>query len=267
MVESAGGIVHRCNARALGRAQLHRMTPLAHHLAHSITRGRTTLLTLTLAAVAAAGFTACGGTAASSDRERGRSRPAPRQSVRHAQPRDDRAVARRALIRVGDLPAGWSAESPVRTVARCSARALRATTALESSARMHLNYTDIQEDLGLYATPRGSASAFRRLNSRQSEACLRNAMYHRIRARQRGARVAPLSVVRVDRPEAWTRSVRLTTTVTTRTVDAGYIDVVRIRKGRALALLLLISSPSPLDEQSYAAVNDLMNQRIDKSLN
>jgi hypothetical protein len=185
----------------------------------------------------------------------------------HAPAPTDRMRVHGALLRHSDLPREWEARRPFRTRLRCGSGDPFATAVAQgSSRRFHQENSDIEEFVALFANDAASRSAFVRLNSRASNRCFRRDVRRSMSEYAEGAPVTPLTLVR-DEPGRDQHAMRFDATVATELGNVnGYIDVMRRRVRRGIAVLVFLIGSRPLSEQMTEGLVALSVRRLGKTL-
>ncbi len=218
-------------------------------------------MTLALAGLALAG---CGGGAATGAKSptnaastTGTTQPAATTSV---SPPTDHASADKALMTVDDLPPGWAQEPRYPEGLSCgSFKPFASATTIARSGRMHNNYSDVQETIGVFPTQAASDTAYRQLNSKQGELCFLRTMRHRIRLHSGtdgiGLRIDPLRTDLIDDLGPHARAVNYSASFTSEVgVARIHVDIVRAQAERSVAVLLLVSGFTFVDYEQAAAL-------------
>jgi hypothetical protein len=213
--------------------------------------------------VVAAGVAACGsadkgdggGAAAASARTQRPAAPSP--------PATDVARARTALVRLADMPQGWSEQRGNVTRLRCgSFEPFAGASALVRSRRLTQEHSGVQERIALYRSTAAAARALRRLDSRTAASCLRRELQRHV-SEESGGPAGPATLVREERLGPTSRARRYTSTgVGNYGKVVGYIDAVHARVGRALAALVIVAGPSPPDEALYNRIVAVATRRL-----
>jgi hypothetical protein len=203
-----------------------------------------------------------GGTVAATTRTQAQPRPRP-----PAPPANDVARARRGLVSVADLPEGWSEQSGTVTRLNCGDfEPFAGATVLVRSRRLTAGNEGVQQRIALYRSPAAAARALRRLDSRPAAECLRRELRRRVSQESDGP-AGPAQLVRAERLGPSSNARRYTSTsVGNYGKVVGYIDAVHARVGRALAALVVVSGPTPPNEDLYNRVVAIARRRLDATL-
>jgi hypothetical protein len=179
----------------------------------------------------------------------------------------DAVLARRALVRLADLPDGWSEDRGTVTRLRCGAfQPFRGASALIRSRRLTHEHAGVQERVAIFPTVAIARRELRRLDSGTAAACLRREVRRRV-SEEAGGPASPARLVRVERlgPAATARRY-ISESVSSYGKVIGYIDAVHVRVGRALAALVFVSGPSPPEGALYERVVKLAPRRLQVAL-
>jgi hypothetical protein len=232
------------------------MTDLAHHFARWLT---------VLAALVAAGslLAGCGDDGAatgakspSGTTQAARTKPAPTYSAP-----TDRASAKRALMTIEDLPPGWTkGEERYPEGLSCgSFKPLAEASETVHSGRLHQRYSDVQELIAIFPTEAAATEAYRQLNSKKAERCLLRTMHQRIMLHSGtdgiGLVIEPLRTDLVDDLGPSSRAVNYSTSFRSEVgVARQFVDVVRSKVGRSVAVLLVVSGFTFVDYEQAASL-------------
>jgi hypothetical protein len=216
----------------------------------------------------AAAVAACGG--ASGDQTAGPTATTARtQPAATRAPADvsDEALATRALVRLADLPRGWTEERGTVTRLQCGTfQPFSGAKALVRSKRLTHDHYGVQERVAVYATVAAARDALRRLDSGTAANCLRRELRRHV-SEEAGAPASPARLVRMERlgPTATARRY-ISSSVNQYGSVIGFIDAVHVRIGRALAALVFVSGPSPPDVDLYEHVAQLAPKHLQTAL-
>lgn len=238
-------------------------------------RVRRTLGLMSVALLVAAALAGCGsardaggsGTVATARTRPSSTRPATTTPARTAAGEHDVARARDALVRLADLPDGWTEQAGAVTRLHCgSFEPFGRTSALVRSLRLTQEHAGVQERIALYPTAADARRALRRLDSRTAAGCLRRELRRHV-SKESGGPAGPAQLVRAEPlgPGAQARRY-VSTSVSSYGKVVGYIDAVHIRVGRALGALVLVTGPSPPDEKLYERVVAVVTRRLRTTL-
>ncbi|HEX7291555.1 MAG TPA: hypothetical protein VF250_10560 [Conexibacter sp.] len=194
-------------------------------------------------------------------------RTSPQTRPPEAPPLDDVARAERALVRLADLPDGWSEQAGHVTRLRCGGfEPFAGASAIVRSRRLTQEHSGVQERIALYRSPAAAARALRRLDSSTAVRCLRQELRRRV-SEEAGGPARPAEVMRAERLGPTSNARRyISEGVGNYGKFVGYIDAVHARVGRALAALVVVSGPGPPDEALYERVVALVTRRLDATL-
>jgi hypothetical protein len=214
--------------------------------------------------VVAAALAACGD---ASDRDGGgaatAAAPTRTTTPAAALPRGDVARAEHALVRLADLPGGWSEQAGNVTRLRCGGfDPFLGASALVRSRRLTQENTGVQERIALYRSPAAAARALRRLDSSAAARCLRQELRRHVSEEAEGP-AGPANLVRAERLGPAANARRYTSEgIAEYGKFVGYIDAVHARVGRALAALVVVSGPTPPDEALYDRIVAVVTRRL-----
>jgi len=164
----------------------------------------------------------------------------------------DAAIARGSLLRLGDLPSGWTAQKAGETTGRCDTieAAKRKVSARVTSPTFSRNETTVASGtVYLFADAAAASTAFRSLTSQQTRECiadvLRSGLAKTSTARFGKPRTGDLAVGSVGDDRA---AARLTLPATDEGVHVRlFVDVVYVRVGRGVEIELFSAAPRPFD--------------------
>jgi hypothetical protein len=184
----------------------------------------------------------------------------------------DRVTAPRAVLRLADLPAGWTASprSGARTPSACAGyrRARAAVSAHANSQNFSHLSSQASHTVYLYANARRARSAFGRLTSAAARRCVgaeTKTKLERLRSTVGAARTSRLRIARVGDQSAMDRiavdyraSDGETATLT--------LDLVYVREGRGLSLFALVDETTTFDARLRARLTSTADRRLRKLL-
>lgn len=179
----------------------------------------------------------------------------------------DVALAKRALVRLADLPGGWTEDGHTVTRLQCGAlQVFHGASALVRSKRMTQEHLGVQERVAVYATVAGARAALRRLDSPTAADCLRRELQRHV-SDESGGPARPARLVRAERlgPTATARRY-ISASISSYGKVIGYIDAVHVRVGRALGALVLVSGPAPPEVDLYERVVQLAPKHLQATL-
>lgn len=222
------------------------------------------LVAMAVAACGGAGEDGAGTTVAAPATTTPRTQPAP-SSANAAT--SDVALAERSLVRLADLPDGWSESGGTVTRLQCGTlQPFRGASALVRSKRLTYQHYGVQERVAVYATSAGARDALRRLDSRQAADCLRRELRRHV-SEEAGGPASPARLVRAERMGSSSTTRRyISVSVSSYGKVIGYIDAVHVRMGRALAALVFVSGPSPPDVALYERIVQIAPRRLQATL-
>jgi hypothetical protein len=175
-----------------------------------------------------------------------------------------RALAARALVRLSDMPGGWTAKrvSVPDFCCREAADPFAGARAVATSPRLLRGDNSLQATVGLFATTAAGRRAFARSNARPALACLRRNARQRM-SDEAGSLATPLELLRLEETERWERAMRYAASADgpIGAID-GYIEVVHRRAGRALGAVVIVSTPTPIDDDVYERVVERFAGRL-----
>lgn len=207
--------------------------------------------------LAACGSDDDGGAAAATARARPQTRPAVSPSA------NDVARAKRALVRLPDFPDGWSETGgSIRSIDCGGFQPFRGANTLVRSRRLTLEEAGVQERIAIYPTAVAARRALARLDSRRAARCLRRELRRRV-SDEAGGPAGPAELVRFDRLGPAAHATRyVSTSVSSYGKVVGFIDAVHVREGHAVAALVFVSGPMPLDQALYDDVVAIVLRRL-----
>jgi len=228
-------------------------------------------MVLVMLVLATIGMAACGETG-DDDADRGDRGTVATTTARTPPPApaadlNDVAHARRALIRLADLPEGWREEEGSVTRLDCGTfHPYDGASSIVTSARLTIDSAGVQERIAIYPSVAASRRALRRLDSRPATTCLRQELRRHVSA-EAGGPAKPTQLARLDRlgPTAHARRY-ITSAIGNYGKVIGYIDAVHERVGRALVALVFVAGPAPPDEELYDSVVALVSRRVKTTL-
>jgi hypothetical protein len=218
------------------------------------------VVTTAVAACGNAGDGDDGATVATTTSSQPQTRPA-------APSADDVAWAKQALVRLTDLPQGWSEQRGNVTRLNCgSFEPFRGSSALVRSPRLTLEHAGVQERIALYRTVAAARRALARLDSDRAADCLRRELRRHV-SEEAGAPAGPAKLVRVDRLGRTAHATRyMSTSVSNYGKVIGYIDAVHALQGRAVAALVFVTGPARPNEELYDDVVAVVMRRLRTTL-
>lgn len=171
--------------------------------------------------------------------------------------------AKRALVRLADMPDGWSEQKGDVARLDCGGfEPFAGADTLVRSPRLTWHHTGVQERIALYRSPAAAARALRRLDSDRAASCLRRELQRHVSAEAESP-ASPAELVRQERLTATSHATRyVSTAVGNFGKIVGVIDAVHVRAGRSLAALAIVSSPDPLDVELYDRIVGLVAHRL-----
>lgn len=220
------------------------------------------LVATAVTACGGAGGDGAGGTVATTRRTR--TQPS---ASRVSQNLSDVTIAKRSLVKLADLPAGWTEGGGTVTRLQCGRlEVFRGASALVRSPRLTQDHFGVQERVAVYPTVAAAQAALRRLDSRTAAGCLRRELQRHV-SEESGGPARPARLVRADRlgPTATARRY-ISASISSYGKVIGYIDAVHVRVGRALAALVLVSGPAPPEADLYEHVVQLAPKRLQTTL-
>jgi hypothetical protein len=179
----------------------------------------------------------------------------------------DLTLAKRALVRLDDLPGGWTEDGGTVTRLRCGAfHPFLGASALVRSTRLTQDHSGVQERIAVFPSAAIARRELVRLDSRTAAGCLRREVRRRV-SEEAGGPAGPAELVRAERlgPGAQARRY-VSTSVSSYGKVVGYIDAVHVVAGRSLAALVFVSGPSPPDEALYERVVEIVSRRLQSTL-
>lgn len=221
------------------------------------------LVAMAVAACGGAGNDSAGTTVATTTT---RTQPAPADTSADAGT-GDVALAEQALVRLADLPDGWTEGRGTVTRLQCGTlQPFRGASALVRSKRLTQDHYGVQERVAIYPDDAAARAALRRLDSRIAAGCLRRELRRHV-SDEAGGPASPARLVRAERtgPNSTTRRY-ISTSVSSYGKVIGYIDAVHVRMGRALAALVFVSGPLPPEEPLYERIAQIAPQRLQAAL-
>jgi len=193
-----------------------------------------------------------------------RRQPAPPRTSADA---SDVALATRSLVRLADVPDGWSESGGTVTRLECGRlQPFRGANALVRSKRLTHDHYGVQERVALYPTSAAARAALRRLESHTAVNCLRRELRRHV-SDEAGGPASPARLVRAERmgPSSTTRRY-ISVSVSSYGKAIGYIDAVHVRIGRALAALVFVSGPLPPEEPLYERIVQIAPRRLQATI-
>src|SRR5215218_5638808 len=148
-------------------------------------------------------------------------------AARVSEDASDVALAKRALVRLSDVPSGWSEDGGTVTRLQCGTlRPFRGASALARSTRLTHEHAGVQELDDVYTTAAAARAALRRLDSRTAAVCLRRELQRHV-SEEAGGPATPARLVRMERlgPQATARRY-ISSSVSSFGKVIGYIDAV-----------------------------------------
>lgn len=238
-------------------------------LGERVSRSMGVVLVLLLVAIAVA---ACGGagreggvgTTAATTTARA---PPARTDTSAAAGTGDVALAERSLVRLADLPEGWSEGRGTVTRLQCGRlQPFSGASALVRSKRLTHDHYGVQERVAVYPDEAAARAALRRLDSRIAAGCLRRELRRHV-SDEAGGPASPARLVRAERmgPNSTTRRY-ISISVSSYGKVIGYIDAVHVRMGRALAALVFVSGPTPPEVPLYERIVQIAPRRLQATL-
>jgi hypothetical protein len=219
---------------------------------------RSILAALVLAAVVLAG---CGGSSSEQQNtpepSKTSSEPAPTTRSSKQSTAEDRQVASGSLLRLSDLPSGWTAsdESNSSNEARCDEiKNAKAQTSARSNSPDFEKGDDLQVAHTVYVYPDESAAQrnFVALSSQALRVCVGRYLGHELRKQIGGdatvgeARTSQLNIDPVGEDSAASRFV---VPISTKGIDLNLnVDFVVVRQARAISLMLLLGGYDAFDD-------------------
>jgi hypothetical protein len=181
--------------------------------------------------------------------------------------RSDLALAQGALVRLADLPDGWTEDRGTVTRLHCGAfHPFRGASALVRSTRLTQEHSGVQERIAVFPSAAIARRELVRLDSRTAAGCLRREVRRRV-SEEAGGPAGPAELVRAERLGRGAQARRyVSTSVSSYGKVVGYIDAVHVLTGRALAALVFVSGPTPPDEALYDRVVKLVSRRLQTTL-
>jgi len=179
----------------------------------------------------------------------------------------DVTIAERSLVRLADLPDGWSESGGTVTRLQCGTlQPFRGASALVRSKRLTYQHYGVQERVAVYPDQAAARAALRRLDSRIAAGCLRRELQRHV-SEEAGGPASPARLVRAERtgPTATTRRY-ISVSVSSYGKVIGYIDAVHVRIGRALAALVFVSGPAPPEVPLYERIVQIAPRRLQTTL-
>jgi hypothetical protein len=224
------------------------------------------VLLLVAMAVAACGGARDDGAGTTAATTPARTQPAPTDTGADAGT-GDVALATRALVRVADLPEGWSEDRGTVTRLQCGTlQPFRGASALVRSKRLTHQHDGVQERVAIYPDDAAARAALRRLDSRIAAGCLRRELQRHV-SDEAGGPASPARLVRAERMgQTGTTRRYISVSVSSYGKVVGYIDAVHVRVGRALAALVFVSGPAPPDEAVYERIVQIAPRRLQTTL-
>lgn len=175
----------------------------------------------------------------------------------------DVVLARRALVRLSDMPQSWGQDRGTVTRLHCGRlQVFRGATALVRSNRLTLEHAGVQERIAIYPNAAAALRALRRLDSPTAVRCLQRELRRHV-SEESGGPAGPADLVREESlgPAASARRY-VSVSVSSYGKVVGYIDAVHQRLGRVVAALVLVAGPTPPDEELYDDVVGLVSRRL-----
>lgn len=172
--------------------------------------------------------------------------------------RADRALARRALLRLSDLPVGWTATEDESSPIDC--RAFRSANELPHANTLRFEHGDeefVSQRVALYATPEDVDAAIDDFLAADTRNCLGDHIETHLADRTQGARIDDVTVSELNVEPLGQRSsaFRAHVALSVNGVDADvYADYVFCQVGRGLTTLLVGSPYTEPDEELQATL-------------
>jgi hypothetical protein len=220
------------------------------------------LVAMAVAACGGAGDDGAGTTVARTTTAR--TQPAPSGTSEAA---SDVTLATRSLVRLTDLPDGWSEDGGTVTRLQCGTlQPFRGASALVRSKRLTHDHYGVQERVAVYPNSAAARAALRRLDSRTAADCLRRELRRHV-SEEAGGPASPARLVRAERMGQNSTTRRyISVSVSSYGKVIGYIDAVHVRMGRALAALVFVSGPTPPEVPLYERIVQIAPRRLQTTL-
>lgn len=178
------------------------------------------------------------------------------------------AAIRGALLRVPDLPAGWTETGHVRPSVPCeendpfaTARSAASSPRFESGASAGL-----QQRIAIYPHPADARKAFEIINESKALSCFRRSVRRQVSREARG-RASRLVTLRVDTLSGGAQATRYTASVSNAFgVFRVFIDLVNLRSGRGIGSLVAIARVEPVEEELTAQLVARSMQRLRRAV-
>ncbi|MFL5817037.1 MAG: hypothetical protein ACJ76L_05485 [Conexibacter sp.] len=219
------------------------------------------LVAMTVAACGGAGDDGAARTVATTT---ARTQPAPKDTGANV---SDVALAKRSLVRVADLPDGWSEAPGAVTRLQCGTlQPFRGASALVRSKRLTQEHLGVQERVAVYPSVAAARAALRRLDSQTAADCLRRELQRHV-SEEAGGPASPARLVRAERMgKTGTTRRYISESVSSYGKVIGYIDAVHVRLGRALGALVFVSGPEPPEIPLYERIVQIAPRRLQAAL-
>jgi hypothetical protein len=184
----------------------------------------------------------------------------------------DATTARRAILRLTDLPGGWNATDPgsARKPSACAGirQARAAVTARRNSLDFDRSPNQVSHTVYLYANAGRARSSYAKLTSAATRRCVSAETKTKLEAALDTVGAVRTSTVRIARVGAQSRADRFALDYR---ADGGAITtftltLVYVREGRGLSLLALVDETGTFDAKLRARLTSLAGSRLRKLL-
>jgi hypothetical protein len=184
----------------------------------------------------------------------------------------DRAIAPRAVLRLADLPGGWTASprGSSRSASACAGyRRARASVSARSNSRNFSHVTSqASHTVYLYADVRRARAGFRELTSTASRRCVgaeTKTKLESLRSTLGAARTTRLRIGRIGDQSAMDR-IAVDYLDSDGAMATLTLDLVFVRAGRGLSLLALVDEIGTFDARLRARLAGTAGRRLRRLL-
>ena len=209
---------------------------------------------LLLALVLALGQGGCGSAETAAPRLRVRADV--HRSVRH--PRDVRGAVRAALLAADTLGRSWRLARPASPIACPAIDPWKGALVRASSPLLRQDSVAVQQIVAAMPSARMAQDTSARLASRPAQICFHRALRREAEARSEASHFGPVTVIR---DEAAGRRSEMLSHEEYGTVSA-FIDEERVRVGRFVSDVVVLSGPQPIEDGAYQRIVSLLTSRL-----
>jgi hypothetical protein len=187
----------------------------------------------------------------------------------------DLALARTAVLRLGDFPRGWAGTVTPMPRLRCDTRnPYSSATASSISQQFEQGDRDVQQIIWTFHDVHVARRAYASSGLRSTRACLRRIVVEQVKER-RGGHVGPITLVEHVEESDHSRHARFeaegsvplqTPLGAMNTIAEVIADVEVSRVGRGVSLIVMLSAVQPLDEVIRDHVARLTDRRLARAV-